>query len=421
MTTATNPVATSRLDSIRPAKRKQAKVRLSLTGPTGCGKTWTALSLASLLAAGKRIVLIDSEPSDPNNTASDLYADHFDFECIDWRKPPFSPVDLGIAIKALGLDPTVGVVVVDSASPFWTKEGGTLDIADGRFGGWKVASPAQQELVEAILQAGCHVIVCSRAKMGYLVSEKGGKQSVERVGMEIVQRNDLEYEFQIAAMMTQGHEIDVFKDRCHLGEKKFAPNQQGRLAEALLAWANKGESLLTQADVDAITAAFGELPSERRVQAKLEFAAVFGKPANIPATRKDEVTAWLKAHLHAADEMVLVDRHGFRMSGLETEMLDTIMESGRAVAEMLDIRPEPAELDRDAVWAECLTEAETFTEARATRRLLKDFDTELAPDTPLEDVRMELARQIFYARTDTRKLGDIMPDSDKLGNPKESN
>lgn len=290
--------ATSRAHTLRPAARKATKARLALSGPSGSGKTWTALSIAEVLAPGGRYVIIDTEPSDDNNTAAELYADRFAFDLIDWTQPPFDPRDLTLTIKQLG-DQGIDVLIVDSASAFWRGEGGTLDIADGRFGGWRVGTPAQNQLIDAILRAPMHVIFCTRAKQAYAVEEKpDGRQKVTKLGLEPIQRADIEYEFQVVGMIDNDHRIDIGKTRCaDLAGLSFVANKQGELAAIYRDWLAKGLALITQTDADLLTSAFGAIDdADERKTAKAAFVAAFGRPAEIETDRLAD--AW--THVAAA-------------------------------------------------------------------------------------------------------------------------
>ena len=123
----------SRLANAKPAVRPSLKARLMLSGPAGAGKTYAALEIAATL--GERVLVIDTEKE-----SALTYADQFRFDHLPWR-PPFDPRELAHELVAAG--ETYDAIIVDSFSHFWTGSGGTLDIADGKFGGWKTARPGQ--------------------------------------------------------------------------------------------------------------------------------------------------------------------------------------------------------------------------------------------------------------------------------------
>lgn len=296
--------ATSRARQARRATRKATKARLALSGPSGSGKTWTALSIAEVLAPDGPVCVIDTEPADNNQGAATLYADRFTFDTIEWA-PPYDPRDLAVTIEEVARE--YEVVILDSASHFWRGEGGTLDIADGRFGGWKTATPAQEDMIEAILRAPAHVIVCTRAKQSYEVSEsiEGGqkKQKVEKLGLAPIQRDDMEYEFQVVAMIDVEHRIDIGKTRCHdLAGKSFHANDQAKFAEVYAKWLMAGVQLMRQAEVDVLMTAFDVVDDKtERAHRKREFLAEFGDPRQVAEDRAVEVWKWLSGALGIPD------------------------------------------------------------------------------------------------------------------------
>jgi len=314
---ATTGTATSRLRSGRMGVRKATKARLALSAPSGAGKTWTAMSTAFVLVGpGGRVLVIDTEPGDDRQGASELYADSFPaFDVIQWE-PPYDPRDLTITIREAGRmtvpdghwpgQQGYDAIIVDSASPFWKGEGGTMDIAGGKFGGWKTASPAQDQLVNAILRAPCHMIVCTRAKQAYEVTEvmegNAKKQKVEKLGLQPIQRDDLEYEFQVVVVMDEAHRIDIGKTRAApLAGLSFVANDQHKFAELYKSWLESGADPARQIDIDAIVHTFRVIPEAERQAAKDQFKAEFGDPKYLNGEQVPGVWAWIAA-LHEIDE-----------------------------------------------------------------------------------------------------------------------
>ena len=66
--------------AFRKAQRKQAKLRLAITGPAGSGKTYSALLLA--FGLGGKIAMIDTE-----NGSGDLYAPLGDYDICSLNAP----------------------------------------------------------------------------------------------------------------------------------------------------------------------------------------------------------------------------------------------------------------------------------------------------------------------------------------------
>src|SRR5260221_12402122 len=109
-----------RLSLAQPAQRTGQKARVALIGPSGAGKTWTALTVGGEF--GKKILLIDTEEG-----SGSLYSDKFTYDHLNWL-PPYDPRDLTSTLEAAGQN--YDVVIVDSLSDFWDDEGGLLDIVD---------------------------------------------------------------------------------------------------------------------------------------------------------------------------------------------------------------------------------------------------------------------------------------------------
>jgi len=308
----TTGTATSRLGAGHAAVRKQVRARLAISGASGSGKTWTALSVAEVLAPDGPTLVIDTEPADSWQGAAELYADRFTFDTIRWE-PPYNPRDLALTLTEAGAarvpqgrwpgDGGYHVIIVDSASHFWRGAGGTLDIAGGKYTGWKEATPIQDALVDAILRSSAHVIICTRARQDY-VQEQGadGKQKVTKLGMAPVQRDDLEYEFQVVAQMDQQHTIEIGKTRCAaLAGMQFQQNQQGKFAAIFAEWLAGGVELIGQAEADALVDAFNAIDAgPAKVAAKRDFAALYGKPDQLPADKLAEAEAWISARVTAA-------------------------------------------------------------------------------------------------------------------------
>lgn len=240
-------VTTNRLSLAREAVRPSLKARLMLSGPAGAGKTFSALEIASVL--GERILLIDTEKE-----SALTYASEFAFTHLPWA-PPFDPRELGATLVQAAAD--YDVIVVDSLSHFWGGQGGTLDIADGKFGGWKTARPAQNDAVDGILSSPAHVIVCVRSAIEHVqeLDSRTGKQVVRKLGLAPKQDKDLEYELNLAVEIDIDHRIAVAKSRTTaipVGQM-FAPGHARDLGNTYKEWLAGGEpfaDLEVRADID---------------------------------------------------------------------------------------------------------------------------------------------------------------------------
>lgn len=306
------------------AVREQIKLRAAIDGPTGSGKTFTALQWARILAGPDGpIGFIDTEAESAKRYAlapgenPDRVHDWDPPYRFGWRRaaPPYDPRDLAHLIDTAGkeLAPAGGVLIVDSLTHFWNGEGGTLQIVDdaGRgnsFAGWKEGTPAQRYMLAAMLECPCHLIVCMRSKMEYVVQEttnaKGHKvSSPQKLGMAPEQRAGIEYEFDIVASMDlPDHVLTVTKSRINeVADKVAHKGRSHEIAEALKAWLETGAQRITDAQAEAIVDAFNavEDPERRRV-VKARFVEQWGMPSDLLDFQADEAVRWIVAAIQEA-------------------------------------------------------------------------------------------------------------------------
>lgn len=200
----------------RRANKGSARLRLALIGPAGSGKTYSALSIACGLAGDQPVAVIDTERG-----SASKYADLFAFDVLELES--FHPQRYIDAVAAAE-DAGYGVLVIDSLSHAWMGRDGALELVDkaakrnpngNSFGAWREVTPLHNALVDALIGSRCHVIVTIRAKTDY-VQEKDdrGRTQIRKVGLAPVQRDGLEYEFDVVADMTQENDLIVSKTRC---------------------------------------------------------------------------------------------------------------------------------------------------------------------------------------------------------------
>jgi hypothetical protein len=214
---------------IRKATAKRSKVRIALAGPAGSGKTFGGLLVAHGL--GKRIGVIDTEVRLDQATGlyhgrseqyAGLYSEELggplDFDVIALG-PPYSPERYREALEVIyrnGYD----VALIDSLSHEWAGKGGVRDMVDdeksrsrgNEFSAWKEPSRAHEDLVEAIVTAPIHVICTMRSKMAYeLVENERGKKVPVKLGLAPIQRDNVEYEFDVIWECDLDHSVSMSK------------------------------------------------------------------------------------------------------------------------------------------------------------------------------------------------------------------
>lgn len=198
------------------AQRSQVFLKDAITGPTGSGKTFSALRLAFGLVDGtsKRVAFLDTE-----NDSASLYSDKFDFDVMP-IKPPFVSDDFRIGIDA-AVSAGYGAVVIDSASHLWKgilEYKGKIDERGGnQYTNWRDPDKKFNEALDAVLQSKIHVIFCLRSKMEYVMEDNGkGKQAPKRVGLAPIMREGIEFEFTTVFDVAMNHEAVATKDRSGL-------------------------------------------------------------------------------------------------------------------------------------------------------------------------------------------------------------
>lgn len=226
----------------KKATKAQAKARIGITGPSGSGKTYTSLLIASSLAHGKRVAVIDSERG-----SASKYASEFDFDVCDLES--FAPRAYVQAIHAAE-KAGYGVIVVDSLSHAWMGKDGALAMVDAAaarskgssFAAWRDVTPEHNALVEAMVQSTAHLVATLRSKTEYVLEkdERTGKTVPKKIGMAPVQRDGLEYEFDLFFEMDQEHRLIVTKSRSkELADKvMLKPGQE--LGESIARWLGDG-------------------------------------------------------------------------------------------------------------------------------------------------------------------------------------
>jgi hypothetical protein len=215
------------------ANKRKLKLRILLEGIAGCGKTFSALTLAQ--GMGKKIAVIDTEKG-----SASLYSDLFNFDVCELA-PPYNPERFIDAIECAekeGYD----VIIIDSISAEWIGAGGCLSIqADlgGRYTDWAKVTPRHNKFVESILKSSSHIIATARAKSGYSADENGSKYKVTKVGLKTEQREGLDFEFTSVLRLNANHMFESIKDRTNLfdGKEGIIDSSHPKM---LLDWLNRG-------------------------------------------------------------------------------------------------------------------------------------------------------------------------------------
>ncbi|TDN95313.1 signal recognition particle subunit FFH/SRP54 (srp54) [Salegentibacter sp. 24] len=227
---------------LKQAQRSQVKLRIGLSGPSGYGKTMSALLLAyGITQDWKKIAVIDTE----NNSAS-LYSHLGEFNVLNLEEP-YTPHRYIEAIKTCE-DAEMEVIIVDSISHEWSGKGGCLEMHEklgGRFQDWAKVTPLHNQFIDALVQSKSHILVSTRRKVDYsLDKDMNGKTRVMKLGTKEIQREGLEYELTVNfEFINDNHLVKASKDRTGLfmDKPEFVINQA--TGKKLKSWCSEGVSL----------------------------------------------------------------------------------------------------------------------------------------------------------------------------------
>ena len=236
--------------TITKATKIQSKARIGLIGPAGSGKTYSALAIAA--GMGGRVAVIDTE-----NASAAKYAGSFDFDVL--TLDTFAPRTYVEAIHAIE-DAGYDILIIDSLSHAWSGKGGALEMVDAAakrsqgnsYVGWRDVTPEHNRMVEAMVRCKCHLIVTMRSKTEYVLDkdERTGRTAPKKVGMAPVQRDGLEYEFDIAGDMDLEHNWLITKTRCSALDGMVLNKPGAWVAQQISAWLTDGATPAASASYD---------------------------------------------------------------------------------------------------------------------------------------------------------------------------
>jgi hypothetical protein len=225
---------------LKKATRKQVKLRLNLSAPSGGGKTYSALLMAKgLVNDWSKIAVIDTE-----NGSASLYSHLGEFNTIELT-PPFIPERYIEAINACvagGME----CIIIDSSSHEWNallEENEKL--ANAKFRGntwsaWSETTPRHDRFVQHVLHVPVHVITCTRSKSETIMTDD---KKVKKVGMKDIQREGWEYELTVSLNLDRDTHLAIpSKDRTGLFEGKSPAVVTEATGRMIREWCDSGEA-----------------------------------------------------------------------------------------------------------------------------------------------------------------------------------
>lgn len=232
---------------VKRAKREKIYAKIALMAPSGGGKTYSALRLATGMAqeiekeSGKKtkILLANTEQK-----RGYYYANEFDYDIVDIDAPhePEKYVDL----IDFAVQEGYGILIIDSSSHEWEGKGGCLEIhqkAGGQYIHWKSVTPRHNKFINAIADSPIHIIATMRGKDQYEVTKDDrGKASIQKLGVGAKQRDGFEYEFTCTFLLDQKtNTAEAQKDNTHIFDHEGAKILTEGDGIKIIQWANSGE------------------------------------------------------------------------------------------------------------------------------------------------------------------------------------
>lgn len=232
---------------VKKAKRQLVFAKIALIAPSGGGKTYGALRLATGMAEeikkelnkDARILMANTEYK-----RGYYYANEFDYDIVD-VEPPYNPekfVELIEFAVAEGYD----ILIIDSASHEWEGKGGCLELhqqAGGTYQAWGKVTPRHNKFINAIADSPIHIIATMRGKDQYEMNkDEKGRASVQKLGVGAKQRDGFEYDFTCTFLIDQKTSTaEVQKDNTHIFDTDGPVILSEAHGKKIIQWANSGE------------------------------------------------------------------------------------------------------------------------------------------------------------------------------------
>jgi hypothetical protein len=233
----------------KKATKEGTFLRCAIFGPSGGGKTFTALRMATGMAQSSpgEIGVICTERGSARK-----YSHIFDFEVLDLEDKT-----IGGYIKAINAARAAGIkyIIIDSTTHAWDALLEQVDkLAKAKYRGntwsaWSDGTPMQKAFIDAQLDYPGHLIATMRSKTEWTQEKNSqGKSTPVRVGLAPSQGKMIEYEYDFLLEMNTEHMATVIKDRTG-GEwqDKIYDKPGEELGIELLEWLTKdGEPVVKE-------------------------------------------------------------------------------------------------------------------------------------------------------------------------------
>ena len=232
---------------VKKAKRELIYPKIAIIAPSGGGKTYGSLRLATGMAqeiekeTGKKAKILMGNTESKRGL---YYANEFDYDIVD-LDPPYNPEKF-VEFIEFAVEEGYDILIIDSSSHEWEGKGGCLDLqqqAGGTYQSWAKVSPRHQKFINAIADSPITIIATMRGKDQYEMSkDERGRASVQKLGVGAKQREGFEYEFTCTFLVDQKtNTAEVQKDNTHIFDSEGPTILTEAHGAKIMKWANSGE------------------------------------------------------------------------------------------------------------------------------------------------------------------------------------
>ncbi len=259
----------TRIFDDRIAAREKTPILVGLVGPSGTGKTYSALRLA---AGFQRVSGGDTYMIDTEARRGLHYAEKFKFRHVAFGAP-FSPLDYLAAIEHC-IAKGATTIIVDSMSHEHEGPGGVLEMHTAehrRLGGkegtkllaWSKPKQDRRRMINTIIQLSCNFIFCFRAKEKLKIER--GKDPVH-LGFMPIAGEEFVYEMTLKCLLLPGANGIPTWQPAEVGERSMiklpeqfratfeqAPQLTEDIGQSLATWAAGAASTATASADELVT------------------------------------------------------------------------------------------------------------------------------------------------------------------------
>ena len=293
---------------VKKAKREKIYPKVAIIAPSGGGKTYGGLRLATgMVEEIKKETGRDAKILMGNTESKRglYYANEFDYDIVD-IDPPYNPEKF-VELIEFAVEQGYDILIIDSSSHEWEGKGGCLELqqqAGGTYQAWSKVTPRHQKFINAIADSPITIIATMRGKDQYEMSkDERGRASVQKLGVGAKQREGFEYEFTCTFLIDQKtNTAEVQKDNTHIFDSEGPTILTEAHGAKIMKWANSGEGytpVVRKPEEDVVDAFVDDL---KAIKTKIINVA-----KNLGGTGNEDVMSAIKEYVPSGNPNAIRD------------------------------------------------------------------------------------------------------------------